>query len=96
MTGDDLADLRAPLASEGFALVRAPRMREVLAAEGADREGWDAFAASWDDLGVDTFMADGGRYRKRRFACFEASARAPISLRRKPHQIGRASCRERV
>lgn len=86
MTGDDLADLRAPLGSEGFALVRAPRMREVLAAEGGGEEGWEAFASSWDDLGVDTFMADGGRYRKRRFACFEASTSAPVALRRKPHQ----------
>jgi len=83
MAGDDLADLRAPLGAQGFALVRSPRMREVLELE---ESGWAPFAASWEDLGVDTFMADGGRYRKRRFACFEASTRAPIALRRKPHQ----------
>ena len=29
--------------------------------------------ASWDDLGPDRFMADGGTYRKRRFACFSAT-----------------------
>jgi hypothetical protein len=35
---------------------------------------WTAFAASWDDLGPDTYMADGGRYRKRRHAVFSADA----------------------
>ncbi len=44
---------------------------------------WDAFADSWNDLGLDRFMADGGRYRKRRFAAFSAS---PDGVTRKPHQ----------
>ncbi len=39
---------------------------------------WPAFAASWDDLGLDTYMADGGRYRKRRHATFRALAGEPI------------------
>ena len=41
------------------------------------------FARSWDDLGLDTYMADGGRYRKRRHAAFQAG---PDGVRRKPHQ----------
>ena len=45
---------------------------------------WPAFAASWDDLGLDTYMADGGRYRKRRHAAFGARAGEPID--RKPQQ----------
>lgn len=44
---------------------------------------WPAFAASWDDLGPDLFMADGGRYRRRRHA---ALAVGPDGARRKPHQ----------
>jgi hypothetical protein len=44
---------------------------------------WGSFAASWEDLGVDTYMADGGRYRRRRFAAFRAS---PAGIARKPHQ----------
>ncbi len=44
---------------------------------------WDGFADSWNDLGIDTYMADGGRYRRRRHAAFSASAAA---IRRKPHQ----------
>ena len=45
---------------------------------------WPHFAASWDDLGLDTYMADGGRYRKRRHAAFGAGRGEPIH--RKPHQ----------
>lgn len=69
------------VARDGFACVRAPEMHAVL--EGAGLCDWDSFAASWDDLGVDMYMADGGRYRRRRFACFRATAEA---IARKPHQ----------
>jgi len=33
---------------------------------------WAPFAAGWDDLRPDTYMADGGRYRLRRHALYEA------------------------
>ena len=39
---------------------------------------WNEFAASWDDLGIDTYMADGGRYRHRRFSAFSVSAEAIV------------------
>ncbi|HEY3912744.1 MAG TPA: 2OG-Fe dioxygenase family protein [Stellaceae bacterium] len=65
----------------GFAFVRAPGMRALLGED--ELRHWDAFAASWNDLGVDTYMADGGRYRRRRFAAFRAS---PAGIVRKPHQ----------
>jgi len=66
---------------DGYAFVHAPEMRFLLQAAGL-RE-WNGFAASWDDLGIDMYMADGGRYRRRRFACFRATAEA---IARKPHQ----------
>ena len=44
-------------------------MRALLDERGGTAD-WDAFAASWDDLGLDTYMADGGRYRQRRHAAF--------------------------
>jgi hypothetical protein len=78
---DHLAPIAAAVERQGFAFVRAPAMRALL-----DRSflaDWDAFAAGWDDLGVDKYMADGGRYRRRRFACFRADAEG---VRRKPHQ----------
>lgn len=77
----DLTELAEPLARDGFAFVHAPRMRRIL--EEVGLRDWETLARSWDDLGVDTFMADGGRYRRRRFAAFAASA---AGLERKPHQ----------
>jgi len=78
---DRLAEIADTIARGGFAYARAPEMRGVL--EAAGLRDWDAFARSWDDLGVDAFMADGGRYRRRRFAAFRAG-RSEIA--RKPHQ----------
>jgi hypothetical protein len=78
---DPLAPIAQSVARDGFACVRAPEMRLVLEAVGL--RDWGSFAASWDDLGVDAYMADGGRYRRRRFACFRA---APDGMVRKPHQ----------
>ena len=76
-----LEDIAQTVTRTGFALVRAPGMRAVL--EPAGLRDWDAFAQSWDDLGVDTYMADGGRYRRRRFAVFRATGEGIV---RKPHQ----------
>ena len=78
---DRLAAVAGAVARDGFALVRAPAMRALLKAAGL--RDWDGFAASWADLGVDFYMADGGRYRRRRFACFRASVEGIV---RKPHQ----------
>jgi hypothetical protein len=69
------------LARDGYAFVRAGAMRRVL--EQAGLAAWESFAASWDDLGLDRYMADGGRYRRRRFATFAVSG---TGVRRKPHQ----------
>src|SRR5215813_10890767 len=80
-----MAELLAPLADlidrDGFAFARAPEMGRLL--EKAGLADWEGFAASWNDLGVDTYMADGGRYRRRRFGVFRA---APAGITRKPHQ----------
>ena len=50
---------------------------------GAPWQDWRSFAASWNDLGEDQHMADGGRYRRRRYAVFDV-AKGTIS--RAPHQ----------
>lgn len=79
----ELDQLAASMASDGFAFMHADQMRPIFAAMGSLAD-WPAFAQSWDDLGLDTYMADGGRYRKRRHAAFGARSGEPI--RRKPHQ----------
>jgi len=58
-------------------------MRDILAPCGSLSD-WPAFADSWNGLDLDQYMADGGRYRRRRHAVFTAPARGP--LRREPHQ----------
>ena len=75
--------LRQDLAHGGFAFVTAARMREMLKAAGSLTD-WSSFAASWDHLAMDTYMADGGRYRKRRHAVFSAEPKGKIM--RGPHQ----------
>ncbi|MCI2007399.1 MAG: 2OG-Fe dioxygenase family protein [Acetobacter peroxydans] len=71
--------LENPLARDGFVFVRANAMHSLL----PNLAQWDRFAASWDDLGVDLYMADGGRYRRRRYATFSLSGEM---ISRKPHQ----------
>lgn len=72
---------REALADQGFVRFEADETSALLGPEAM--AGWSTFADSWNDLGLDTFMADGGRYRRRRFAAF---AVAPGLLERKPHQ----------
>lgn len=56
----------------------------------AGQESWVRFAASWDNLPADTFMADGGSYRQRRYAAFEASRSGIVRLPHRPHFQERA------
>lgn len=69
------------LEDQGFVRFEADETRALLGPEAV--AAWDAFADSWNDLGLDTFMADGGRYRRRRFAAFAATS---DGVARKPHQ----------
>lgn len=69
------------LGRDGYAFLAASDMRTLLDAGDLDR--WDGFAASWEHLGLDRYMADGGRYRRRRHAVF---AVGPGSIVRKAHQ----------
>ncbi|MGO2958209.1 MAG: 2OG-Fe dioxygenase family protein [Acetobacter sp.] len=80
-TTQRLADLEKPLTEQGFAYEPAQAMRPLLDAYGLER--WDEFAESWNHLGVDRFMADGGRYRRRRYATFSLTDQ---QVARKPHQ----------
>lgn len=76
-----MQQVRDGIASSGFSFIAAPDMQVLLGKAGmAD---WDGFSSSWDDLGLDLYMADGGRYRRRRHAAFALSAG---DIRRKPHQ----------
>jgi hypothetical protein len=69
-----------------FASVSGAQMRSLLPEAVA---AWNTFAASWDDLGLDTYMADGGRYRRRRFSAFSVSAAAIVRKAHQPHYQSR-------
>ena len=66
------------LSSDGFELLAGERMRALLGGEPAD---WTQFVASWNDLHLDRYMADGGNYRRRRHALFHAPATGAIERR---------------
>ena len=57
---------------DGFCFVAADDTRRLLGA----LTDWPQFEASWNDLPLDTYMADGGRYRRRRHAVFSVATRA--------------------
>ena len=76
-----LERLRSHLSADGFARAQAEEMRDAVGAPAVG--GWEDYARSWNDLAPDRFMADGGRYRRRRYGIFEA---APGRLVRQPHQ----------
>jgi hypothetical protein len=71
------AALQSAVTQDGFAFVHGDAMREILAPYGS-LSNWARFAKSWNRLEIDTYMADGGRYRRRRHAVYAAPATGPI------------------
>ncbi len=76
------ADLARDLADGGFAFLDAPGALAWLEKAGSLAD-WDQLAASWEGMALDTYMADGGRYRRRRYGVFHADA---SDITRQPHQ----------
>jgi hypothetical protein len=74
------------IARDGFVFVRGTTMGELLHPFGT-LDDWTAFAGSWNTLELDTYMADGGRYRRRRHAVFAADPSSDAILRQQhqPH-----------
>lgn len=71
------------IALEGFCFVptrdAAPLLAETALAD------WNAFAQSWNGMPLDTYMADGGRYRRRRYATLSVAPNATVASL-EPHQ----------
>ena len=72
------------IVSDGFAFVEAKAMRELLERSGSLND-WDIFSESWNDLVVDTHMADKGRYRKRRYAVYKITDDQLVRDVHQPH-----------
>ncbi len=77
------AELTAAVSADGHVFVGAAQMRPLLEAAGALHD-WPAFTQSWAQLPVDGYMADGGRYRRRRHATYAVDADGGIT--RQPPQ----------
>lgn len=75
--------LQTLIRQDGFAFVTPETMRRLLAPAG-DLADWAAFAASWEQLGPDTYLAAKGRHRRRRHAVFSAGPAGEFE--RQPHQ----------
>jgi hypothetical protein len=75
--------LHAQVQADGFTFAPAAQMRPLLERCGALSD-WATFAASWDDLVLDRYLVDQGRFRRRRHAVFMADADG--SIRREAHR----------
>ena len=82
ITAMSLSDYQFALRDQAYAFAHAGEMQAALQVHG-DLSDWEAFAESWNDLGLDTYMADHGRYRRRRHAVFLARAK---NIERLPHR----------
>jgi hypothetical protein len=67
---------------DGYARLPGQALLTRLGIGGA---AWNALAATWNDLGPDLYMADGGRYRRRRHATFTLEAGRFTRLPHQPH-----------
>lgn len=75
--------LRKGLAGRGFLHLSASAFRNWIDLE--DQIEFEGFASSWEELGPDLYMADGGRYRRRRYAAFALSTDHIRRLTHRPH-----------
>ena len=80
---EDRTPFAQALARDAYAFVPGAAMRASLEAVGALAD-WPAFARSWHDLVVDAYLADHGRYRRRRHAVYTLAADG--SATREAHQ----------
>jgi hypothetical protein len=75
---------RAELRQPGFCFVPAHQLKAQLSAKALSE--LDRFSESWNDLHTDQYMADKGRYRKRRHAVFSLNCKGSIErLKHQPH-----------
>ena len=81
-----IGELHALIQQQGFCFAAGAQVRDWLAQSGAAAiKDWAVFAESWNGMPLDQYMADGGRYRRRRYATFSAAAGDP-AIHLEPHQ----------
>lgn len=83
LSPSESAALLDRLRGDGFCFVPAHIMRPLLEGDGALAD-WAEFAASWNDLEPDPYLARVGLRRRRRYAVYDAPAGQPVQ--REQHQ----------
>lgn len=78
-----ITSIAANIEAKGYAYVPASIMKTFL--DGEALSSWDTFSATWDDMPQDLYMADGGRYRRRRHAVFQMTEETLVRLPHAPH-----------
>lgn len=76
------AAVDAALAAQGFAVLDADGADHLADSPRTERADWPAF---WDRLPPDTFLRDGGRYRRRRHSCFIINGHRLTQVAHRPH-----------
>lgn len=82
------SDVLSSVSREGFSFVPGEAVKEWLLCEDAFAlSDWQSFADSWQEMPLDVYMADGGRYRRRRYAVLTAynGATSPVLEPHQPH-----------
>ncbi|MEK9848863.1 MAG: 2OG-Fe dioxygenase family protein [Rhodospirillaceae bacterium] len=82
MSSFDASAVVHRIKEQGFAFCPGVQIGKVIDAA-CSGEATSFFTESWNHLGVDKFLADGGRYRRRRFGVFQTSCEGIVT---KPHQ----------
>lgn len=73
------------LRHDGYVFVPGAATRTLLG-ESGDLADWNEFAASWNDLAPDSYLAERGLFRRRRFAVFRIdAAREAVREQHQPH-----------
>ncbi|MEY4736058.1 MAG: hypothetical protein RL302_377 [Pseudomonadota bacterium] len=75
-------DLVPALQTQGYAVVAADLVSHLCAAPLA---AFDAWLPTWADLPADGYLRDGGRYRRRRHACFVVQGDQATLAPHRPH-----------
>ncbi|MFT8717987.1 2OG-Fe dioxygenase family protein [Acetobacter sp.] len=84
---NDLNRIEAETRQTFFAHITPETMQVLL--DNLGMTDWHGFAESWERLGMDLYMADGGRYRRRRYASFALSDDTITRKKHQPHYQSR-------
>jgi hypothetical protein len=76
------AEVDAVLARDGFAVLDAQGMAQLVPARAAALDAWLPY---WDNLPADHYLRDGGRYRSRRHSCYVITGDVVTPVPHRPH-----------